>query len=125
MLLAAPHSTSVGHKWIPPQVLVKRTKLPSKLKPLRKKLDQFRNACHEIVHRGFYQEPDLYRLELYSCLEETARTSGYNLPNHLSHVPEARIELTREFVRDRKAKYIMGICIFWPKYAQYSNRQVY
>jgi hypothetical protein len=95
----------VSRRVIENNIRVRRTQIPGKLKPLKKKLDELRNARHEIVHRGGYQDPDLYRLELYSVLEEDVKASGQKLPDHLKHLPESRVDITREAVRNFKAKY--------------------
>ena len=68
-------------------------------------MDELRNDRHKIVHRGAYQDPDLYRLELYSVLEEDVKVSGHKLPDHLKHLPESRVEITRETVINYKAEY--------------------
>lgn len=103
----------ICHKIIVNNIKVKHTEIPSKLKPLRKKLGEFINARHDVVHRGYYQDPDLYRVELYSVLEKDIKESGNDMPEHLSYVPNARKEIIREFIGSRKAKYSrFNACIF-------------
>lgn len=84
---------------------VKQSEVPKVLKPLRKKLQKLEQARHTIVHRGSYQEDDLYRLELFSEIEESYRRSGESFPSNLSYLPDTKSDITREFIRNRKARY--------------------
>lgn len=84
---------------------VKRTDVPNVLKPLRKKIQKLEQARHTIVHRGSYQDDDLYRLELFSELEESYSRSGESLPLNLSFLPDTKLDITHEFIRNRKARY--------------------
>lgn len=93
------------HATIIQNVKVKQSQIPTVLKPLRKKLTEFEQARHTVVHRGGYQDEDLYRLELYTELEDSYRRSGDDIPDDMRFVPDERMEMTQQFVRKRKAQY--------------------
>ena len=85
---------------------VKRSEVPARLKPLRRKLTEFESARHNIIHHGgYHDDQDLYRLELYTEVEDSHARSGDDLPDDLRFVPAVQAELTREFIRNRKAQY--------------------
>jgi hypothetical protein len=93
------------HATIVQNLKVKQTEIPNVLKPLRKKLSEFEQARHIVIHRGTYQDDELYRLELFTELEDSYRKSGHDLPVDIAFVPEARVEMTRELIKKRKAQY--------------------
>lgn len=84
---------------------VRQSNIPSVLKPLRKKLESFRDARNTVIHRGGYREDDLYRLELYSVLEEEYYRADQDIPRELAFLPEAKREKIRDLVRKRKTQY--------------------
>lgn len=93
------------HATIVHNMKVNMTKIPDALKPLRKKLTEFEQARHAVIHRGGYQDEDLYRLELYSELENSYRRSGDDVPEEISFLPSARVQITQDLVMRRKSKY--------------------
>ena len=93
------------HSTIVQNLRLKRTQVPKLLSRLQKKLTSFRTSRNKIIHRGGYQEEDLYRLELYTELEESYRRAGEAIPPDLAFLPEAKREKIREVVRKRKAEF--------------------
>jgi hypothetical protein len=93
------------HAIIVQNLKVKQTEISNVLKPLRKKLSEFEQARHTIIHRGTYQDDELYSLELFTELEDSYRKSGDDLPVDIAFIPEARVEMTRELINKRKAQY--------------------
>ena len=93
------------HSTIVQNMKVKQTDIPKFLKRLKKKLDQYRDARHAVIHHGRHQEEDLYRLELYSELEEDYRRMGQDIPLEFSFLPETKRELIRELIKKRKTQY--------------------
>lgn len=84
---------------------VKQTDVPKPLARLNKKLQDFRNARNKVIHRGGYQEGDLFRLELYTELEESYRRAGQDIPSDFIFLPEAKREMIRELIKKRKTQY--------------------
>jgi hypothetical protein len=84
---------------------VKRTNVPKLLARMQKKLTDFRDARHEIIHRGGYEETDLHRLELYTELEESYRRAGQDIPPDMAFLPEARREMIQELIKKRRTQY--------------------
>ena len=97
--------TQCRHPTIVQNLRVKRTNVPKLLSKLQKKLTDFRDARHKIIHRGGYQEEDLYRLELYTELEESYRRAGQDMPPDMAFLPEAKREMIQELIRKQKALY--------------------
>ncbi len=93
------------HDTIVRNLKVARTELPAALKRLQKKVKEFGEARNMVVHQGGFQEPDLYRLELFAELEEDFARSGEEIPARFAFVPDARQEMSRDLIRNRKRKY--------------------
>ena len=58
-----------------------------------------------MVHQGGFQEPDSYRLELFAELEEDFARSGEESPARFAFIPDARQEMSRDLIRNRKRKF--------------------
>ena len=97
--------TQCRHLTITQNVKVKQTEVPNMLKPIRKKLREFEQARHTVIHHGAHQDDELSPLELFTTLEGIYRRSGETLPADLSFMPELRIEMTRELIKKRKDQY--------------------
>ena len=69
-------------------------------------LTQLRNARHEIVHGGNYQDDDLYGVELNRVLEKSYLESGDGIPDNFRFLPDTRREETLYLSRKRKEEYI-------------------
>ncbi len=93
------------HETIVNNLKVKRTEVPKLLKRLDKRLKEFSDARHTIVHRGGYHDEKLHRLETISVLQESYVESGDELSGHLSSIPELGRELIRELIMERKDAY--------------------
>lgn len=81
------------HDVIMSNLKVKRTDIPSALKPLRKLLRDYKFERNTIVHKESYQDKLLRRLELYSLVTE-------NDPGIDEHVAKALPGLRREAAQD-------------------------
>lgn len=97
--------TQCRHPTIVQNLRVKRTNIPKLLEKLQKKLTDFRDARHKIIHHGGYQEKDLCRLELYTELEESYRRAGQDIPLDMAFLPEAKRGMIQELIRKQKAQY--------------------
>lgn len=93
------------HSTVVQNLKVKRTDVPKLLARLQKKLTDFRDARHKVIHRGGYQEEDLYRLELYTELEESYRRVGQDIPDDFAFLQEAKREMIRELIKKQKTRY--------------------
>jgi hypothetical protein len=84
---------------------VKRTKVPAAFKPLAKEIARFDKNRHSVVHGRHYQDPDLYRIELYTTLAVSYEASGQTLPSDLAFVPNLLKNAIKEFVVDKKREF--------------------
>jgi len=85
---------------------VKQSKIPSLLKPLRKKLREFEIERHVIIHRGGYQDKDLYHLELLTVVEDSYHKSDDEGDReNIKYLREDKKHFEKDYIRVMKAKF--------------------
>ncbi len=93
---------SCTHDVIVANLKVKRTDIPSALKPLKKLLRDYKFERNTIVHHESYQDKTLRRLELYSLVTESDPGIDERLAGAL---PELRREAARDVIREKKREF--------------------
>lgn len=90
------------HDVITSNLKVKRTDIPSALKPLKKLLREYRFERNTIIHHESYQDKSLRRLELYSLVTENDQDIDEQLANNL---PSLRKEAARDVIKEKKKEF--------------------
>ena len=96
--------SNISHALIVSNLHVARTKVPLKLKSLRKSLDQYAQYRHKILHQSSYQDSTLRRLELFYMYDKEAwETAGKK--SKFANLAHVRSQLLKKTVASLKMDY--------------------
>ena len=96
--------SNISHGLVVSNLHVARTKVPTKLKGVRKSIDQYAQQRHKILHQASYQDKTLRRLELFYMYDKETWKSvgGKSKFRNLAHV---RSRLLKETAASLKTDY--------------------